>query len=248
MRCAVSWDVVWFQAGHAVSPRLPAPHEVHVVEVDLASQLSPDSSIWQALTDSEHQRACRYRSDQARAQFVLCRSALRRWLGACLGLEPAKVSLTANENGKPQLDSSITWGNLDYTPPLYFNLAHTEGKGLIAFALDPVGVDVELIRPVPHMEGLIQRYFSPCEYAQWQSSPVQDRLDIFFRLWTGKEAVIKAVGRSLVSLRCFDLLLHEDGSATVVNAREPEFQGSWYIPSWKRDKYWVTVAVRAPER
>jgi 4'-phosphopantetheinyl transferase len=239
------WEIVWFRANHEASPRLPVGQEVYIVELDLPSQLSRENPAWADLTESEQRRAQRCRSAQAQAQFVLCRSALRRWIGAYFGFQPTQVSLTANENGKPQLSPFAMSGNADKTLHLHFNVAHTEGKGLIAFANYPVGVDVERIRTVRHMEGLIQRYLSPFEYAQWQSGNAPDRPNIFFRLWTGKEAVIKTVGRSLASLECFDLLLHGDGSATIATAHAPEFQGPWYIQSWKRDeKYWITLAVK----
>jgi phosphopantetheine--protein transferase-like protein len=128
---------------------------------------------------------------------------------------------------------------------LYFNVAHTLGKGLIAFARHPVGIDVERIRPVENAKGLMQRYFSPSEYAQWQKSTAEGRADVFFRLWTSKEAVLKAVGHSLAAIGEFALELQHDLSAQVETHSSPELQGPWYIQAWKRDnQYWMTLAVK----
>jgi 4'-phosphopantetheinyl transferase len=239
-------DVIWFGPGDKITPRLPAEQEVYVLELDLPAALSEwETSVWNDLTASEQQRARRYRSAQAQAQFVFCRSALRRWLGACLGLSPPHVPLTTNANGKPYLHTAVRDGYGQQATLLHFNVAHTSGKGLIAFARYPVGIDVERIRPVENVEGLMQRYFSPSEYAQWQKSSADGRVDVFFRLWTGKEAVLKAVGRSLAAIGEFALELQHDLSAQVETHSSPELQGPWYIQAWKRDnQYWMTLAVK----
>lgn len=239
-------DIIWYRPGDKMPPRLPSEQEVYVLELDLPAELSElDTSAWEDLTGSEQQRAFRYRSAQAQAQFVLCRSALRRWLGACLGVCPAHVPLTTNANGKPHLHPAVREGDGREATLLHFNVAHTLGKGLIAFARHPVGIDVERIRPVENAEGLMHRYFSPSECVLWQKSCMDDRADVFFRLWTGKEAVVKAVGRSLAAIGEFSLSLQDDLSAQVETCSSPELQGSWFIQAWKREaQYWLTLAVK----
>lgn len=239
-------EIIWLKEKNGTSPQLPAEQEVYILELDLPSELSElESSAWNDLTEPEQQGARRYRSAHAQAQFVLCRSALRRWLGACLGLQPTHVCLITNANGKPQLQMPVGGGREGHVALLHFNVSHTEGKGLIAFARHPVGIDVERIRPINQMEGLVRRYFSLSEYVQWQRSGANDRIDVFFRLWTGKEAVVKAVGRSLTALAEFALKLQDDLSAQVEAFSNPELQGPWYIQSWKRDdQYWLTIAVK----
>lgn len=239
-------DVIWFKIGDCLPSRPPAEQEVHVLELDLPSALSErETSAWNNLTESEQQRARRYHSVQAQVQFVLCRSALRRWLGACLGLQPDNVCLITNPNGKPELQQGEGGGNGKQAMPLHFNVTHTAGKGLIALAWHPVGIDVERIRPVDHLEGLVQRYFSRAEYLQWLQSSADDRVDAFFRLWTSKEAVTKAVGRSLAALGEFTLQWKDDLFAQVEACGSPELQGPWYIQSWRRDdQYWLSLAVK----
>ena len=70
-----------------------------------------------------------------------------------------------------------------------FNLSHADT--LVACAVTAtgrVGIDCERVRPV-QAAALLQRILSPAERA-----PADTDAQIFFRLWTQKEAVIKAEG------------------------------------------------------
>jgi 4'-phosphopantetheinyl transferase len=60
-----------------------------------------------------------------------------------------------------------------------------------------IGVDIEYLRALPDAEQLAQRFFSKAEYAQIQALPVDEQAQVFFRMWTGKEAYLKATGKGL---------------------------------------------------
>ncbi|MEO0627780.1 MAG: 4'-phosphopantetheinyl transferase superfamily protein [Bacteroidota bacterium] len=75
-----------------------------------------------------------------------------------------------------------------------FNISHTDGLIVCAFSTTgPVGVDVELKKPIKIQE--FQRVFTKREWAELLSSSDQENL--FFKLWTTKEAVMKADGRGM---------------------------------------------------
>ena len=98
-------------------------------------------------------------------------------------LTPLPLEFAVTKSGKPYLAAA---------PHLKFNLSHTRGVALVAVALDvEVGVDVELIRPVPERDAIIERFFPPSE-----SAPCHDDRE-FFRRWTRVEAVLKAQGVGL---------------------------------------------------
>ena len=63
-----------------------------------------------------------------------------------------------------------------------------------------LGIDVEVIRPLPEMAELAQRYFSVREADRLLRLPEEDRLEAFFRCWVRKEAYLKGLGQGL-SLR-----------------------------------------------
>ena len=119
--------------------------------------------------------ACRQESDRVRTAGAawLLQFALRE-----AGIPPAQQHFTENPWGKPLLaDRGDLW----------FSLSHSGHWAVCAVSDTPVGVDVELPRCTPAVAG---RYFHPDELTAWDS--------IFLtRLWTAKEAFVKALGRGL---------------------------------------------------
>jgi 4'-phosphopantetheinyl transferase len=80
---------------------------------------------------------------------------------------------------------------------VYWSLSHKPSVvGGVAAPL-PIGLDLETIRPVS--EALMRKIADDHEWALAQG----DRQTLFFRFWTAKEAVLKAVGAGIVGLsRC----------------------------------------------
>lgn len=76
-----------------------------------------------------------------------------------------------------------------------FNLSHAGRWIVCALARGPVGIDVEQLRPIDLR--LAERYFHRDEYAALLASAPGERLARFFRLWTAKEAYVKALGLGL---------------------------------------------------
>jgi 4'-phosphopantetheinyl transferase len=118
--------------------------------------------------------------------------AVRAILGAYVGSDPARIRLAAGPGGKPRLEpgSEAGW--------LRFNLSHTRGRALLGLARDrEVGVDVERIASDRAISTIADELFSPREAAVLRSFPPSARIPAFFRLWTRKEAVLKAIGTGL---------------------------------------------------
>jgi 4'-phosphopantetheinyl transferase len=57
-----------------------------------------------------------------------------------------------------------------------------------------IGVDVEALTPFGDLAAVARRWFSPTEQAALSALPPDRRLAGFYRLWTRKEAVVKALG------------------------------------------------------
>ena len=158
------------------------PGEVHVWHGTL--ETSPDP-----VSPAEAARARRMRAKRRRREFLVCRGALRRILAATLGIDALAVPIVEGAHGKPRLEPSGL-------PRVGFNLSHSGGRFVVAIALgmEP-GVDVERIRSRRSVEGISRRFFSPAEQAEVAAAP--DPLGAFYRVWTRKEAVIKADGRGV---------------------------------------------------
>lgn len=113
---------------------------------------------------------------------------LRRVLAAYLGHAVDAADLHIGAYGKPALVEA----------GLQFNLSHSRGGAVVALAHGiELGVDLERAgRRRPHAE-LARRFFCAAEAQHIESLPDAAREAAFLRLWTAKEAVLKAIGRGL---------------------------------------------------
>ncbi len=100
-----------------------------------------------------------------------------------LGLEAALSSWAEDRNGRPYLQAAPEGFD--------FNLSHTEGLAVCAFSTrGRVGVDVERVRRSDFSDYAF--LFTDEERRGVENA--ESREEEFFRLWTMKEAVVKADG------------------------------------------------------
>ncbi|HWQ90508.1 MAG TPA: 4'-phosphopantetheinyl transferase superfamily protein, partial [Clostridia bacterium] len=105
---------------------------------------------------------------------------------------PGSIRFTYGMHGKPRLDGRQAKSGL------HFNLAHSHDLALVAVTrLGPVGVDIELIRYLEELDELVSRFFSPREAVAFYRLPADDKPVAFFKLWTRKEAWLKATGEGI---------------------------------------------------
>jgi 4'-phosphopantetheinyl transferase len=124
------------------------------------------------------------------------RRAMRRdpWralLAIYLGVSAETVTFVDDAYGRPELASPCD-------ELLRFNWSHSGDRALIAIAREVVpGVDLERIRPRPRAMALAERFFHHAETSALSALDKAQREQAFLELWTGKEAVLKALGRGL---------------------------------------------------
>jgi len=117
---------------------------------------------------------------------------LRLLLGAYLGIPGRDVVTVAGENGKPVLAPPLARSGLA------FNISHAFDRLAIAVVKHfPVGVDIEQLERNVRWRKLSTRWFSRGE-AEWLAklAPETARHE-FLRLWTVREAMIKAMGATI---------------------------------------------------
>ena len=152
-------------------PIEPEPDELN----RLAAHLSPE----------EMDRANQFRFPRLRERYIAGRGRLRLLLGRYLEFEPAQLRFDFTPRGKPLLSQS----------GIHFNLAHSNELALLAITkAAPVGVDLELIRPMPDGLEIARRFFAAGEVAGFDKVTANARDEAFFNLWTRKEAWLKATG------------------------------------------------------
>jgi 4'-phosphopantetheinyl transferase len=186
------------------------PGDVHAWVVDL--------DRWRAglmvLEPDEQDRSAGYLRPQDGARFAVSRAATRVILSGYLGCEPGRLRFVASGRGKPQVAGHS----------LQVSLSRSGRVALLAVSPDPVGADLELIRPRAGLADLVAARFAAGEAACFASGCAGSPTRSFYRHWVAKEAYLKATGRGLAALRDTELIC---GPAPVIRFRgtpEPGWQ------------------------
>lgn len=226
-------------AGHATT--LPPRAHVRLYLLDEPASLSAATAqqfiSW--LSDEERQRWQRLRHDGDRQEFLLARAMVRSLLGVMLQQPPDSLRFSSNRHGKPELQQPGL-------PPLRFNLSHT--RGLLALAVtvvDDIGVDVESLARKVEALALAERFFAASETSMLRSVPAPQLHETFMRLWTLKEAWVKARGPGLqLGLDAFAIGFADDGRPRLEHGDD---DGSWsFFSAVHRDVFRLALAVNVP--
>lgn len=218
--------------------RAPEKSQVHVWRI----MLSDTATDWEELLSAEErQRADRFVFEQDRHTYRTTRSVLRLLLGQYLDTAPASLNFVYNRFGKPELAESPR------RPRLRFNVAHSHGFAVLAFGeTADLGIDVEHHR-CEDLEGIAQSVLAPSEYDWVLAAPPSARLTAFLRLWTHKEAIVKALGYGL-SIPLTGIEIATPPPTTVHLRHAPAEIGdpeSWFLVDLPvHSEYSAALAVR----
>jgi 4'-phosphopantetheinyl transferase len=168
------------------------------------------------LDEEERARAARFAHESDRHQFIAAHALLRVLLQHFGGGPAEAWRFTSHSHGKPSLHHDHGLRRLS------FNISHTRGAVACAITLDhAIGVDIEHIEHSARFLELAHSYFAPAEIALLRAAPAAAQRPLFFRLWTLKEAYIKAHGDGLsVPLDQFAFSLSPLGVAFTAAIRE----------------------------
>ncbi len=190
------------------------------------------------LFPAERARADRFVFEADRARFTVTRGILRTLLRPYLAGSADPPELLLNPWGKPALPAGEP----------RFNVTHSGDLALIAIARGAdVGIDVEhhaIHRPLDDLARIV---FTPKECATLARLQGDDRNRFFFRTWTCKEAVVKAIGGGLsIPVDRLGMEFGERGLVTVHPERENLAPPPWWIREIDvPDGYSAAIAVRA---
>ncbi|OYP38383.1 4'-phosphopantetheinyl transferase family protein [Rhodopirellula sp. MGV] len=143
------------------------------------------------LAADELRDADRFRLVRSRNQHVVGRAMARRLL-CTEEFAPQAIRFGIGAHGKPQVEYPES-----VRRP--FNIAHTDGMvlcGVASEGVDSVGVDVESLHRRTTTE-VADRYFALPEIEFLRTRPAEQQKFYFLKIWTLKEAFIKAIGTGL---------------------------------------------------
>ena len=160
-----------------------------ILHVDLRPDTGREERAFAVLDGEEQARSNRFVVKGARRQYVLCRGALRINLCHRLGCSNRELSFGYLKHGKP-------FAKVNGVPSgANFNVSHSGRHGLIGFAArDGLGVDLEVRAPGRDFDGIGSRVYGPRERLALSVAAGSEKADLFYRLWSLKEALIKALG------------------------------------------------------
>ncbi len=214
-------------APHPLRPP-PGRGQVHV-HFHEPSGDAPSPADWATLSPDQRARAQRFKFPGLRDDFVLVHAWLRRLLGSYLDRDPSAVEYEWGTRGKPAIATRMN------PLRLRFNLSHAGSRALVGIACEAaIGVDLEpLVRSMPDRGDIATRFFAPEERdavlgAGDEASGDEASTEVFLRIWTRKEAYIKARGDGLyMPLDAFQVPL-QPGPGLVGVVRE-ESGSAWEV-------------------
>jgi 4'-phosphopantetheinyl transferase len=163
--------------------------EVQVVVARLDPGPHQERALALSLSQAERSRAARLRFDRERRRFIVARGLLRELLAERLDVPPESIEFVYSREGKPALAERFARSGWR------FNLSHCEELAVYAFSrAGEVGVDVEAVHAIAEADAIAARVFSRREHEAYRAAAPSERPAAFFRCWTRKEALAKALG------------------------------------------------------
>jgi 4'-phosphopantetheinyl transferase len=138
----------------------------------------------------------------------MTRAILRTLLSDAISVPANQLIFAEGPHGKPRLAGM---------EGPQFNVSHSGSWALIGMSdCRPIGVDIELTRKAGNELDLARSFFSDAEYRALEALQDGVRLQTFYKIWTCKEAVLKALGVGISEhLRDFSVEWTDDRYAIV---------------------------------
>jgi 4'-phosphopantetheinyl transferase len=143
-----------------------------------------------------------------RERFIASRGVLRLILSRYLAVPPGEVRVAYGRHGKPEV---LVTSN---PHELRFSLSHSGDRALYAVGRGrELGIDLERIREDLDLVGMATRFFAPNEARRLARLPRASCTELFFHMWTRREARLKAKGAGLSAMsRAVEMEMSEKSS------------------------------------
>ena len=172
-----------------MSESLP-PRNVAHLWVARPAELEASAEALALMAPDESVRQKRFIFPEHRHEFLATRVLVRRVLGSYLDVPPGTLRFEQNEHGRPAL--------VEPRSSLRFNLSNTPGLVVcLVSAHHEVGVDTELRTRSPSIVDIASTVFAADELRELLALEGDAKAERAVRLWTLKEAYIKARGMGL---------------------------------------------------
>lgn len=140
------------------------------------------------LTESEMTFSKKYASADSKEAYLKGRSGLRAFASLYASIAPREVKIEITKSGKPFFENIAG---------LHFNISHSGSEVAIAFSTNPVGFDMEVLDRKRDCLAIAGRFFTAEESREVELAG-DSANELFVKLWTAKESMLKLSGEGLV--------------------------------------------------
>lgn len=200
------------------------------LDLDVDAELA--SRCLEVLSADEEERRRRFDRPVDARNFAVGRAILRALMAERLRCRPAEVGFERGPDGKP----SVAGGEA------HFSFSRSAGHALVAISSQgPLGVDLERDVFMDDAVRLARRRFTARESRLVDSS--ERAHETFLRIWTRKEALLKALGRGLtVPLDSVEVLpLDGDAIEPTVPVTSEDSPPRWSLSTLPIEPGWFAA-------
>jgi 4'-phosphopantetheinyl transferase len=196
------------------------------------------------LTTEEQEKVAHFLFEKDRLNCLFSRVLLRlalSWYYPCI--DAIRWHFAIGSSGKPYLDLPMNEQGIE------FNISHSGNVVVCAITrVGSVGIDIETAKIMSDVQGFSRRFLAPEEFFSVRNRFISEQSQFFFRLWTLKEAYLKAIGSGLgipLNSFCFDCdSLDSKQIALLYGASSTHCWRFWQF-FYSDDRYPVALAVSA---
>jgi 4'-phosphopantetheinyl transferase len=162
-------------------------NEIHIWIISI-NNYKNNYDYYSLLSKQDRLIANGFLNEKVKKKYIYFHFALKNILSFYLKCSMKKIKFFHNKFQKPFL--------LRNSSAIEFNFAHSHNVAILALSKDnSLGVDIEKIKNLEQQQAIEDLFLTPNE-SRWLSRlPNSYRLEGFYRLWTAKEAFIKAIGK-----------------------------------------------------
>jgi 4'-phosphopantetheinyl transferase len=200
------------------------PGEVHVWNLYLPKSLQDIDLQLTYLSSEEKERAAKFYFAKDKVRFIQNRYLLRSIIARYMDIEISEVEFKYNKHGKPQL--------ADDEVRLFFNISHSHDFTVLAFSKEyELGIDVELVKKEEDISYFINTdIFTPKEITMLKSQDGSNIPGAFYKLWSAKEAYVKALGIGLsIPLNTIETNITEENGIRLLNAKAESCKSHYLV-------------------
>lgn len=201
---------------------------LYVYLADVTEHKQHISNYWDILSSREQENAQKFCTPELSGRYIVAHGILRQLIAHITRKPVQTLVFSTNTYGKPHLEDNA----------IHFNMSHSENKLAYIFSThSEVGIDIEVGRDNLTTQEIAYSALSQEELRIFLNLPSAEQNKYFYKLWTMKEALLKAVGCGLnYDLKQVNLLPNADRLTTTLNNK------TWNIVNFPSNKYYLSFA------